>query len=169
MGSGELMLLDSGSCKCIEPASPGLRASGTVDTSYKLTTASGKPLICYGEKQRTIELGGGLKVTHTFLIAEVSKVILGSDLMKRFGFSVDFFRNRFTYHPGAIDESFTPFANYHCVVGEVHGIQPQELENKIQIGKWSSPKGASLKFTDGASGSKAKEQQQWHPAYIDFF
>merc|ERR1711974_438381 len=136
MGSGELMLLDSGSCKCIEPASPGLRASGTVDTSYKLTTASGKPLICYGEKQRTIELGGGLKVTHTFLIAEASKTILGSDLMKRFGFSVDYYRNGFTYHPGDIEESFTPFAILHSVVDEIHGFQ--QAEPKIQIGKWSS-------------------------------
>ena len=102
--TGELMLADSGSCKCLEPASPGLRANGTPITSYKLITASGKPLVCYGEKQRTIELGGGLKVTHTFLIAEVSKTILGSDLMRRFGFSVDYYRNMFTYHPGDIEE-----------------------------------------------------------------
>ena len=54
--TGELMLLDSGSCRCLEPASPGLRANGTPDPSYKLAAANGKPLLCYGEKQRTIHL-----------------------------------------------------------------------------------------------------------------
>ena len=93
--TGELILVDSGSCKCLEPASPGLRANGTPGTSYKLATASGKPLVCYSEKQRTIELGGGLKVTHTFLIAKVGKTIIGSDLIRRFGFSIDCYRNRF--------------------------------------------------------------------------
>ena len=55
--TGQLILLDSGSCWCIEPASPGLRANGRVDMSYKLRKACGTPLICYGEKQRTIEPG----------------------------------------------------------------------------------------------------------------
>ena len=150
------MLLDSGSCRCIESASPGLRANGTPDPSYKLAAANGKPILCYGEKQRTIQLGGGLTVTHTFLIAEVSKTIIGSDLLRRFGFSIDYYRNRFTYHPGDIDESFTPFANLISVVDEVHGVQPQE--SKPQIGKWSNAMNTNLKFTDGGDGRTAKEQ-----------
>ncbi len=59
--TGSLMQVDSRSCRCIEPTSPGLRATGTPDKSIKLQTASGKPLVCYGKKERMIELGGGLK------------------------------------------------------------------------------------------------------------
>ena len=46
---GEFMLLDSGSCVCLEPAPPGLRSNGTPDPKIKLVTASGKPLVCYGK------------------------------------------------------------------------------------------------------------------------
>ena len=63
---------------------------GTPDPKIKLTTASGKRLVCYGKRERTLNIGGKT-MTHTFIIAEVGKSILGSDFLLRFGFSVDYY------------------------------------------------------------------------------
>ena len=85
----EDMLVDSGSVVCLEPALPGQRANGTPDPSIRLTTASGKRLICYGKKERKVNIGGK-QMVHTFIVAEVGKTILGSDFLLRFGFAIDY-------------------------------------------------------------------------------
>ncbi len=81
------MLIDSGSVVCLEPAKPGQRANGTPDPTKRLTTASGKRLICYGKRERKVRIGEKTMV-HTFIIAEVGKTILGSDFLLRFGFAI---------------------------------------------------------------------------------
>ncbi len=124
--TAEDMLVDSGSVVCLEPAKPGKRANGTPDPSIKLTTASGKRLVCYGKRDRTINVGGK-KIVHTFIIAEVGKTILGSDFLLRFGFAIDYHNKCLTYQPGNIDEYRTPF-RYHNLDqtrGEVHSVTPQ--------------------------------------------
>ena len=69
---------------------------------------------------------GGRVMTHTFIVAEVGKTIIGSDSLLRLGFSIDYHNVRLTYQPGSIEEYHTPF-RYHSLDqtrGEVHSVTP---------------------------------------------
>ena len=67
-----------------------------------------------------------MKFTFEFVVADVSKSIIGSDFLKRFGLSIEYYNEQLSYHPGT-PQHHTLFHGYHKVDwdrGEVHTVQP---------------------------------------------
>ena len=162
------MLVHSGSVICVEPASLGLRANGTPNTFLCYNVVNKGALRCYSKYQRMVELNGK-KFSFTFVVADVSKSIIGADFLNFFGFSVDFYNGQLTYHPGTPHQQHTPFKGYHRVSwnqGEVHTVGPGPwMQPAIHISTKCWPGAARTTFTDGAETPKAKEQQTWHPKF----
>ena len=95
-----------------------------------------------------------------------------------FGFAINYYICRLTYHPGAPHQHHAAFQGYHKVdwdKGEVDMVQPghwmqtatQPTPAYIPTKMW--PSSNEMNFTDGADTPKAVEQQKWHPQFTDFF
>ena len=68
-----------------------------------------------------------MKYTLTFVVADVSKSIIGADFLNVFRFAEDFYNSQLTNHPGTLHQYHTLFKGYHRVSwdqGEVHTVQP---------------------------------------------
>lgn len=86
-GTKEEFLIDTGSDLCVYPRT---RVKGRImKTAYEMFAANGSTVNTYGI--RTINLDLGLRRTFRwkFIIADVSKPIIGADLLSHFGLLVD--------------------------------------------------------------------------------
>lgn len=79
-------LVDSGSDLSLLPIS--FRGCRSV-SSYVLNAANGTTIKTYGSKLLTLDLGLRRKLNFAFIIAGVSKPILGADFLQHFGLIVD--------------------------------------------------------------------------------
>ena len=87
-----------------------------------------------GNKRTTREVNLGGKIYKLeFIIADVSRtLIIGSDFMMHFCFSVDYLNKRLTYHPDAPEQSHTPFCGYHMVNWDKVEVNMVQLEPWMQ-------------------------------------
>ena len=108
-------LLDMGSQVSLWP--PSSSASRLPISSVQLTAANGPPIKSYGPCKRQIKIGG--KSYHfVFLIAQVTRPILGLDFLQAFQMTLDLC-NRRLIHSG----QFTRFTTASSAVSGVNVVQ----------------------------------------------
>lgn len=80
-------LIDTGADLCAVPRKMvrGLREK----TSYKLSAANGTTFATYGTMTLTLDFGLRRAFTWRFIVANVSKPIIGADFLAHFGLLVD--------------------------------------------------------------------------------
>ena len=88
--SHRTFLIDTGAQVSILPPSRADRVSCSLSkTNKRLVAANGSPIMTYGQKELTIDLGNNGTFTWTFILANVSRPILGADMLRHYGLLVD--------------------------------------------------------------------------------
>lgn len=80
-------LIDTGADVSIFPASAKRKARQP--SSYNLYAANGSPIRTYGREIKTLNLGLRRQFTWEFLIADVTRPIIGADFLAAFGLMID--------------------------------------------------------------------------------
>ena len=101
--SGKQCLLDSGSQISLWPASNPCKQTRAVN--FQLVAANGTPIKSFGSSSRKIQIGDKT-YTFKFVIADITRPILGMDWLQRFKISLDL-ANRRLLHSG----TFTAFSS----------------------------------------------------------
>lgn len=139
--TGLQFLIDSGSDVSLLPRT---FKGNRIPARYSLTAANGTSITTYGSKLLVIDVGLRRKFPFTYIIADVSKPIIGADFLKRFGLLVDI-RNKRIIDPvttcrsvGKILPTLTPSvktvlegrSKFHELLGEfpdITRVQSQPL------------------------------------------
>lgn len=80
-------LVDTGADLCVFPRK--LIRGPCSDSTYELSAANGSPIATYGTRTMTLNLGLRRDFTWRFVIADVSRPIIGADFLAHFGLLVD--------------------------------------------------------------------------------
>lgn len=97
--SGRRFLVDTGAQVSVFPASESDRASVRAPKPA-LCAANGSKIYTYGTTERKLELPGGFKLSHTFILADVARPLLGYDFFKKHCLVVDCVHDRLMRVPG---------------------------------------------------------------------
>ncbi|GBN21475.1 Transposon Ty3-G Gag-Pol polyprotein, partial [Araneus ventricosus] len=87
LNSGFKFLIDSGATVSVFPIAEKDR--GNLDRKTVLFAANGSSIYTYGKRALSLNLGFPKKFLWTFIIADVSKPILGADFLSHFGLVID--------------------------------------------------------------------------------
>ncbi|CAK9810898.1 Transposon Tf2-9 polyprotein [Anthophora plagiata] len=90
-------------------------------TGYELAAANGTPIATYGTKTLTLNLGLRRDFTWRFVVADVSKPIIGADFLAHFGLLVDIRNQRLIDQISTITSKGTPVQEDSPSVKTVHG------------------------------------------------
>ncbi|CAK9821233.1 hypothetical protein ANTPLA_LOCUS11223 [Anthophora plagiata] len=80
-------LVDTGADLCVFPRK--LIRGPCISSEFQLSAANGTPITTYGTKTITLNLGLRRDFTWRFIVAEVSRPIIGADFLAHFGLLVD--------------------------------------------------------------------------------
>ena len=115
-------LLDTGSQVSLWP--PTSTTAKTILSSVSLTAANGTPITANGYQQREIQIGGK-SYSFVFLIAQISRPILGLDFLQTFKMTIDLC-NRQLLHSGTT-------TRFSYAASEISGV------NVVHVPPTSSP------------------------------
>ncbi|CAE1170714.1 unnamed protein product [Acanthosepion pharaonis] len=87
--SGLKFLVDTGAQISVLPLKNCSKQTLVKHTSFKLQAANGTPIITYGERTLTLDIGLRREFTWIFTIADVSMPILGADFLTHYKLSVE--------------------------------------------------------------------------------
>lgn len=87
-------LVDTGADISLFPASPSTISQNNFDKFANLFAANGTQIPTYGQRQITLNLGLRRPFSWPFVIAKVTKPIIGADFLHHFGLMVDLKRKR---------------------------------------------------------------------------
>lgn len=93
--TNEHFLVDTGADLSLFPASSSTILHNDINNScIQLFAANGTPIPAYGEKQISLDLGLRRQLSWPFIVAKVSKPIIGADFLHHFGLIVDLKRRK---------------------------------------------------------------------------
>ena len=93
-------LIDSGADISVFPVGSGRRSSSFGPDNPTLVAANGSNISTFGTKKLLLDLPG-LKLHHTFRLADVKRPILGADFFRRHGLLIDVKFSRLLREDGA--------------------------------------------------------------------
>ncbi|XP_076299334.1 uncharacterized protein LOC143218180 [Lasioglossum baleicum] len=114
-------LVDTGADLCVYPRS--LIRGPCSGAGYELSAANGTPIPTYGTTTLTLNLGLRRDFTWQFVIAEVSRPIIGADFLAHFGLLVDVRNQRL------VDQTTTLIARGAAVREEIASIKVMQQNN----------------------------------------
>lgn len=120
-------LIDTGADVCVFPRSR--TTTRTLRSSYTLSAANGSDIATYGGINLTLNLGLRREFPWRFIIADVSKPILGADFLQHYGLLVDL-RHRCLVDPNTtISSPGTPAAE--CEVPQIKVLNGESRYHQL--------------------------------------
>lgn len=103
--TGFRFLIDTGAAKSVIPIRLIPRCERDGSSPILLSAANGSSIRTFGTKTLKLDLGFPRCFEWKFVIADVTRPIIGADLLKRFGIVIDFRKERLSYSDGT-DRNF---------------------------------------------------------------
>ncbi|KOC61824.1 hypothetical protein WH47_06162 [Habropoda laboriosa] len=86
-------------------------------TGYELSAANGTPIATYGTKTLTLNLGLRRDFTWRFVVADVSKPIIGADFLAHYGLLVDIRNQRLIDQFNSNDKNVNELKKIRTLLG----------------------------------------------------